>query len=115
MGDTINKDSIAFRLRMLRAEYGLTQAEVAERLEITQQTYSKYESQDIKIDSNVIIKLCELYGVTSDYLLGIKSENKKSGKSKPVSYENPKDETDMSEDEIKRIVAEVMAKMKDNN
>ena len=73
---TTSKNDTATRLRMLRAEYKLTQAEVANKLGITQQTYSKYENQSINLDSEAIIKICSLYGVSSDYLLGIESSKK---------------------------------------
>lgn len=65
------KTSISKRLKALRAEYGLTQSEVATKLEISQQTYSKYESKDSVIDSEIIKKICQLYGISADSLLGI--------------------------------------------
>lgn len=62
----------AVRLKTLRAEAGLTQAEVSRRLGISQQTYSKYENSDAAIDSEVLRKLCALYGVSADYILAIR-------------------------------------------
>ena len=62
---------IAKKLRTLRAEADKSQLEVANELGISQQTYSKYEKNDSNIDSSTIRKLCNLYGVSSDYLLGI--------------------------------------------
>lgn len=70
-----NRDDIAKKLRMLRAEYNLTQADVAKKLGIAQQTYSKYESKSSNLDSATIVKLCELYGISSDYLLGVGRKN----------------------------------------
>ena len=67
---------IGERLRRLRFDNDLTQAEVAQQLGVTQQTYSRYEGGEAKLDSLVIVKLCELYGVTSDYLLGIEGERR---------------------------------------
>jgi len=69
------KDSVALRLKLLRTEEGLTQNEIAEKLGISQQTYSKYEKGTSSIDSVVLTKICNLYGVTSDYILGISNNS----------------------------------------
>ena len=66
-----DKQSVAMRLKLLRTEEGLTQNEVAEKLGVTQQTYSKYEKGTSNVDSVVLTKICNLYSVTSDYVLGI--------------------------------------------
>lgn len=73
---------IAERLRRLRLDNDLTQAEVAQRIGVTQQTYSRYESGAAKPDSDVIVRLCELYGVAADYLLGIDAAKFSNGGSK---------------------------------
>lgn len=101
------KENIAKKLRMLRAEYNLTQSDVANKLGITQQTYSKYENQTINMDSETIIKICDLYGVSSDYLLGIKEAPKAAKKKKTVAYK-------ASEDEIKTIVKKVLSEINKN-
>lgn len=101
------KENIAKKLRMLRAEYNLTQSDVANKLGITQQTYSKYENQTINMDSETIIKICDLYGVSSDYLLGIKEAPKAAKKEKTVAYK-------ASEDEIKTIVKKVLSEINKN-
>lgn len=59
---------ISQKLRMLRALNGLTQAEVAEKIGITQQSYSILEKKN-KIDSDIIAKICNLYGITANELL----------------------------------------------
>ncbi len=59
------------RLKLLRTEEGLTQNEIAEKLGISQQTYSKYEKGTSNVDSVILTKICNLYGVTADYVLGI--------------------------------------------
>ncbi len=86
MNETNKKEKqngIAARLRSLRAEANMSQFQVANAIGLSQQTYSKYENQDANIDSATIIKLCDLYGVTSDYLLGI--EEKPERKEKNIS------------------------------
>ncbi|MCF2662662.1 helix-turn-helix transcriptional regulator [Pseudoflavonifractor phocaeensis] len=58
------------RVRMLRLEHRYTQKEIAKYLNITQNTYSRYETgiSDFPIDALVL--LARLYQVSMDYLLG---------------------------------------------
>ena len=59
------------RIRELREDHDYTQKEVAEYLGIEQTVYSRYERgiNDMKIEN--IIKLCKIYKVSADYILGI--------------------------------------------
>ena len=57
-------------IRNLREDKDKTQKEIADYLNITQTTYSKYELGKINIPVEVFEKLADLYGVTVDYLLG---------------------------------------------
>ena len=59
----------ALRLRMLRKEKHLSQQNVADALGITRTAYNKYESGAIQ-PSRRIAALCDLYGVSADYILG---------------------------------------------
>ncbi len=96
----------AVRLRTLRAENGLTQAEVARRLGISQQTYSKYENSDAAIDSEVLRKLCALYGVSADYILAIEHAQQESSASvKGFTVED---------EQIELIVHKVLSQMDKN-
>ena len=94
---------IGDRVRRLRFDNGLTQAEVAQRIGVTQQTYSRYEGEGAKLDSEVIVKLCELYGVTADYILGIEAVGGKSGAEK-LSL--------ISDGDVDAIVDRVISKLK---
>ena len=72
---------ISERLQELRKNAGLSQEQVAETLGLSRQAISKWESGQGKPDIENIIKLSELYHVSTDYiLLGIE---KKSLSSKP--------------------------------
>jgi len=97
---------ISARLRTLRAEYNLTQADVAKELGISQQTYSKYESQDTNIDSATIKKICEMYGVSADYLLGIETGNTVAGKKELNSFVKSDDEIDFIVDRVLSKISE---------
>ena len=95
------RDSIvAARLRMLRAERGYSQADVAKALGISQQTYSNYESKGTPPDSKALIFLCKLYGVSADYLLGLDDGKQGGGVSK------------MAAEDVDSIVQKVLSKIK---
>ena len=57
-------------LRKFREERGLSQREVGDYLGITGQAYSNYENERRKIDTEMLLKLGELYGATIEQLLG---------------------------------------------
>ena len=53
----------------LRKKKGLSQEEVAEKLNVTRQTVSKWETEQSSPDFDKIVPLCELYEITPDELL----------------------------------------------
>lgn len=58
------------RIRNLRIDGGYTQREIAEYLNVKQNTYSQYEIGVLRYPVDVIMKLADFYGVSVDYLLG---------------------------------------------
>ena len=58
-------------LRNLREDHDLTQQQVAERLGTSQTMYARYERGANELPIRHLIALCRLYGVSSDYILGI--------------------------------------------
>lgn len=63
------------RLKQLRLEKGRTQKELAEYLNVSQQTVSRYETQKvISIPSDLLEKLAQYYSVSIDYILSDDSE-----------------------------------------
>lgn len=61
---------IAERLRTLRKEKKLRQSDVARLLGIGVRTYQYYEGDDHRPDYEMLIALADLFGVSTDYLLG---------------------------------------------
>ena len=59
------------RIRELRKELGLSQEKIAKRLGMSQTGYSKYETGENDIPTQVLIKLAGFYKTTTDYILGI--------------------------------------------
>lgn len=66
-----------YRIRDLREDNDLSQAEVAKIINTTQQQYSKIETGKSDICGEKIIKLAEFYNVSADYILGITDEPNK--------------------------------------
>ena len=58
------------RIRELRIERGWTQGHLARQLNTKPQSVSRYEAGERGLDVEMIGKLCEIFGVTADYLLG---------------------------------------------
>ena len=58
------------RLRALREDRDLTQTQIAKILGMSQTGYSKYETGENDIPTQVLIKLADFYQTTTDYLLG---------------------------------------------
>lgn len=61
------------RIRDLREDHDLTQTDVANYLQTSQQHYSLIELGKVDIKSRTLIKLAKFYGVSVDYLLGLTS------------------------------------------
>ena len=58
-------------LRNLRIDHDKSQKEIAELLQITQTYYSKYELGKHPLPIHHLITLCNYYGVSADYVLGL--------------------------------------------
>lgn len=58
------------RLRDLREDHDMKQLEVANYLGIAQTVYSRYERGFQTIPVEHLLRLAELYDVTTDYILG---------------------------------------------
>ena len=65
-----NLSPLAMRLRMLRKQHHMTQADVAKVLNLHRTSYTNYETDGSHPDPATLCVLAELFGVTADYLLG---------------------------------------------
>lgn len=62
------------KLKTLRKSKKLTQAELADKLEISKSSVTSYEQGRIYPSLEIFSKICETLDVSSDYLLGISDE-----------------------------------------
>lgn len=58
------------RIRDLREDWDLTQAQVGAAINVPQRTYAYYESGQRMIPPHVLCALADFYGVSVDFLLG---------------------------------------------
>lgn len=63
------------RLYEFRKQKKISQEEAAEKLNVTRQTISKWETNQSQPDFDKIIPICELYGITTDVLFGTEKRN----------------------------------------
>lgn len=61
----------AERMRALRQDSDLSQAQIADMLGIAQTTYSQYEQEKRSMPIEYLIALCKFYNVSADYMLGL--------------------------------------------
>lgn len=66
------------KLSMLRKNNNYSTRELAEKLGVSQSSISLWEKGDRKPDFGKIVKLANIYGVSTDYLLGTRSQGVKS-------------------------------------
>ena len=59
------------RIKALREDQNLTQTQIANILKTTQQQIYKYESGAQEMTVGRLKALCEFYGVSADYVLGL--------------------------------------------
>ena len=58
------------RIRDLREDKDITQKQLADILGMSQTGYSKYETGENDIPTQILIKLADFYGTSIDYMLG---------------------------------------------
>lgn len=62
------------RIRELREDRDLTQAQMARILNCSQQVYSNYELGQRDIPTDILIKLSRFHNVSTDYILGLSDQ-----------------------------------------
>ncbi|MBQ7291630.1 MAG: helix-turn-helix transcriptional regulator [Clostridia bacterium] len=58
------------RIRDLREDSDKTQKEIADLLRTSQTMYARYERGANELPIHHLLKLCDYYGVSADYILG---------------------------------------------
>ena len=64
------KKYVGERLKECRRSLSLTQTDVAKKLFMTQQQYSRFENGIFELNYAQIVFLCDLFDISTDYLFG---------------------------------------------
>ena len=78
---------LADKITEMRKKNGWSQEELADQLEVSRQSVSKWESAQSVPDMNKILRLSELFGVSTDYLLKDEMEAPEGTRPMPVEAE----------------------------
>lgn len=81
----IKGQSFGKMIAALRRENGMTQLDLAEKMGVTDKAVSKWERDLSYPDVNSIPKLAEIFGITVDELMQVKSDSKTNSKDNRVS------------------------------
>ncbi len=84
---------LADKIIELRKKAGMSQEELAEKLGVSRQSVSKWEMAQSTPDLNRILKMSEIFGVTTDYLLKDKIDLTKPESTADIPIEDVHDET----------------------
>lgn len=64
-------------IKELREDRDLSQKQIADLLNTTQQVYSRYEKGINEMPIRHLITLCKFYNVSADYVLGLNKTNRR--------------------------------------
>jgi transcriptional regulator with XRE-family HTH domain len=67
----LGKETLGQRIRRLRKERGLTQAQLAEQMGIAEILISDYERGRLRVSAETAVRLALAFGVSTDELLGV--------------------------------------------
>lgn len=62
---------IGERLAEIRKDHGDTQQTLADKLNVTKFTVSSWEQNKSEPNHDTLVRICRLYSISSDYLLGL--------------------------------------------
>ncbi len=61
---------LSIRIKELRTAHNLTQVEFGNKLSVAKQTVSNWENDNIQPSIEMLVKIADYFGVSTDYLLG---------------------------------------------
>lgn len=71
-------DNIASNITEYRRKAGLTQKDLGDMLNVSPQAVSKWENGQAEPDTATIKRLCSIFGISTDELLGVGGGNRES-------------------------------------
>lgn len=77
---------IGERLAEVRKDHDDTQQTLADKLNVTKHTVSSWEQEKSEPYHEMLVKICKLYGVSADYLLGLSNIDPAYVKNRPEVF-----------------------------
>lgn len=74
------------RINELRSARGWNQVQLAEKLNISKQTVSNWENENIQPSIEMLIRLAGIFRVSTDYLLGLDSVQTINVEGLPIAF-----------------------------
>lgn len=105
---------LADKIIQLRKQHGWSQEELADRMDVSRQSVSKWESAISIPDMDRVIKMSKIFGVSTDYLLKddleeVEYSNYDESSSVPkITLEFAREYLEVSKNSLKRIALGVM-------
>jgi len=67
----------SYQIRYLRQSKGLSQVQLADKLDVSKQSVSNWENDNIMPSIDMLVKIADFFNVSTDYILGRKTKNSK--------------------------------------
>ena len=77
---------LGLRINELRIAMGWSQVQLAEKLNVSKQTVSNWENENIQPSIDMLVKLAKLFHVSTDYLLGLDAISHIDVEGLPISF-----------------------------
>jgi len=104
--------TFADRLKLLRTEKDLTQQDIANILNVGRATVAGYETKGKQPDFDKLCKLCELFNVSLDYLLGRSEIRDPYNDLEAKLYEETKDSKSLDINELNKFFDNIDKELK---
>lgn len=59
------------RIKLLRLSYSMSQVDLAKKLNVTKQSVSNWENDNIQPSIEMLVNMSKIFSVSTDYLLGL--------------------------------------------
>ena len=74
------------KLQSLRQRAGMSQDALAERLQVSRQAVSRWERDETMPETDKVVALADIFGVTTDYLLRLQPEQTEPEEKQPPPW-----------------------------
>ncbi len=101
--------NIGEKLYELRKGKNLSQEEVAEKLNVTRQTVSKWETNQSSPDFDKILPICELFEISTEELITGKKPKEKNNENEEMKKDVKEEKENLTRDEIRIKSAEIVS------